>query len=508
MLLHLYEEKGTDLLQDLNGMYAFVIYDKKKGILFGARDRIGIKPFYYTLKNGKLAFASELKSLLVLPWVSRETDFTSLYHFVSLQFVPAPDSIFRDVKKLPAGYFFIYKPADNHFSVHRYWDLDVAHTEERPVAEWQEIIREKLKEAVKRWTLSDVPIACSLSGGLDSSSIVGLLAVSGAKDIRTYSLGFESSHEQECNELPLARKVSEKWGTKHHEIILKAEKVLEDIERMVWHLDEPYGGGLPSWYIYELIGRDVKVCLTGTGGDELFSNYGKYRIYEKGGWYMHLKKMRDAFLYHSSREITDGFKFPKGHFYHRYFSEAVKDELIFAGSNESQLKTEACLEDTWNRSNSDNPRNAVAYVDFKLQLPDEFLLVTDRFSMAHSVEARTPFLDHTLVELVFKIPPVIRTGWGEPKSFFKNVVKKLLPQELLTAPKKGFVLPLEVWTRNKLKPLIKDLLSPSYLKQQGIFSEDVYRRIVKPHLSSKRDYTPQVWTLLMFQMWHRKFVSE
>ena len=275
VLLHLYEENGTDLLHKLNGMFAFVLYDKKKGVLFGARDRIGIKPFYYICKDGKFAFASELKSLLTLPWVSKEINFTSLYHYVSLQFVPAPDSIFTDIKKLPAGHFFRYNLKQKQLDIDKYWDLDVTHFEERSVDEWLEIIRDNLKESVKRWTLSDVPIACSLSGGLDSSSMVGFLAQLGMADIRTYSLGFTSPDEQGCNELPIALKVAKKWGTKHYEIVLEPEKVLEDIKQMVWHLDEPYGGGLPSWYVYERIGRDVKVCLTGTGGDELFGNYGK-----------------------------------------------------------------------------------------------------------------------------------------------------------------------------------------------------------------------------------------
>ena len=174
---------------------------------------------------------------------------------------------------------------------------------------------------------------------------------------------------------------------------------------------------------------------------------------------------------------------------------------------EYRIETQALLENIWRESKSINPRNAVAYVDFRLQLPEEFLLVTDRFSMAHSVEARTPFLDHELVELVFRVPPHIRTGWSKPKSFFKNIVKDLLPSELLNAPKKGFILPLEKWTRLDLRPLIEDLLSKSYLKRQGIFSSRLYDIIIKPHLQQKRDYTQQVWTLFMFQMWYKRFID-
>jgi asparagine synthase (glutamine-hydrolysing) len=505
VLLHLYEEKGQDLLHDLNGMYAFVLYDKGKGVLFGARDRLGIKPFYYTCKKGRFAFASELKSLLLLPWIARDIDFTSLYHYISLQFVPSPDTIFRDIKKLSAGHCFTYSLAERNFRARAYWDPDVTTSEERSADAWAEIIRESLENAVRRWTLSDVPFGCSLSGGLDSSSIVGLLASTGGKDIRTYSLGFGSPHEQKCNELPLARKVSEKWGTKHQEIVLRPDKILEDIGKMVWHLDEPYGGGLPSWYIYELIGRDVKVCLTGTGGDELFGNYWKYTVYEKGGWYRKFEAVKESLALSSLREYKNSIKYPIGHFYHRYFSDAVKDEIIFRGHDVTDEGTEAYIGELWKKSGAGDPRNAVAYVDFKLQLPEEFLLVTDRFSMAHSVEARTPFLDHTVVELVYKMPPRMRTGDGDYKSFFKKIVADLLPEELVNAPKKGFVLPLETWTRHELRPMIEDLLSPEFLKRQGIFSEALFYRIVKPHISGRRNLTPQVWTLLMFQLWHKQY---
>jgi asparagine synthase (glutamine-hydrolysing) len=409
------------------------------------------------------------------------------------------------VKKLPAGHFFIYDLNKKYITVKKYWELDVTQIEERSPGEWKEIVSEKLKEAVKRWTLSDVPIACSLSGGLDSSAVVGILAGSGLGNIKTYSLGFEGEEEQGCNELPLARKVSEKWGAEHHEVTLKPEKIIDDLDRMVWHLDEPYAGGLPSWYIYELIGKDVKVALTGTGGDELFGNYGKYRIYERGRLYHHLKTVKDGITNLSFREVKDGYKYPAGHFYPRYFSDAFKDRIIFNGNYKTGLKTESLIEDLWNKSGTDNPRNSVAYVDFKLQLPEEFLHVTDRFSMAHSVEARVPFMDHSLVELVFRIPPVIRTGWNEPKSFLKQIIKDLIPKELLTAPKKGFVLPLQSWTRKELRPLIQETLSTAYLKQQGIFSVKLHDEIIKPHLQNKKDYTQQVWTLFMFQLWNKRY---
>lgn len=505
VLLHLYEDKGPDLLQDLNGMFAFVVYDKNKNLLFGARDRMGIKPFYYSHKSRRFAFASEFKSLLVLPWISRDICFNSLYHYISLQFVPAPESIFTDVKKLPAGHFFLYDVNKTELEVECYWDLRFKPDNRYSISDWKEILYKKLKEALNRWTLSDVPIACSLSGGLDSSALVGLLAKSGRRDIGTYSLGFEGNDQTNYNELPLARKVAKKWGTKHHELVLNPEQLLNDLEKMVWHLDEPYGGGLPSWYIFEFIGRDFKVAITGTGGDELFGNYGKWHAHEKHRLYKLAKSSRDACKWLNIREISDGLKFPRGHFYHKYFSDAVKDQLVFKSVSTNVTRTEALLEMLWNEQNQKSARNATAYVDFHMQLPEEFLLMTDRFSMAHSVEARVPFLDHELVELAFTVPPQIRTKKGDYKYLLREVVRDLLPSELLSAPKKGFTLPLPMWTRRELRPLIQELLGPSYLKKQGIFSNKVWGNIINPHLQGKIDFTQKVWTLFMFQMWFSRY---
>ena len=506
VLLHLYEEKGQALVHELNGMYAFVIYDKAQGIIFGARDRMGIKPFYYTTRDGKFAFASELKSLLVLPWVRKDIHSASLSHYLSLQFVPAPLTIFSDVEKLPAGHFFIYNVAEKTFRREQYWRLEVNKTENRSRAEWREVIRREMNQAVNRWTLSDVPVACSLSGGLDSSSLVAFLAQSGVKDLRTYSLGFAEEAEQGCNELPLARQVAERWGTRHQEVVLKAEEVLRDLKKMVWHMDEPYAGGLPSWYIYELVGRDVKVCLTGTGGDELFGNYGKWTVFQKPGWYRLLKNIKQALGARSWALWRDGLAYPAGHFYPRYFADALKNELCLDDAVGPGEGTEAMLEAKWQEAASADPENSVAYVDFAFQLPEEFLAVSDRFSMAHSVEARVPFLDHQLVELVFQMPAALRAPTGNPKGFLKEIVGDLLPRDLLTAPKRGFVLPLEAWLRRELQPMVRDVFAPGYLKEQKIFSSRLNAFYVQPFLKGDHSRTQQVWTLFMFQLWYQSFL--
>ncbi|MEO5355841.1 MAG: asparagine synthase (glutamine-hydrolyzing) [Nitrospirae bacterium YQR-1] len=507
VLLTLYQDMSVQMLSKLNGMFAFVIYDKKRGVIFGARDRVGIKPFYYTLKGGAFSFASELKSLLALDYVSKDIDFNSLYHYVSLQFVPAPNSIFNDIKKLPAGHFFTYTLSSRSLDVQRYWRLDVNNTEDRTEAQWLEIVQEKLREAIRRWTLSDVPLACSLSGGLDSSAIVAHLSEAGAGNLRTYSFGFTGQEGKELNELPLAAMVAKRYDTIHHEVTIESDTLIEDIDSMVWHLDEPYGGGLPSWYVYKIISNDVKVCLTGTGGDELFGNYEKYLIYERSALYRHLRALRDSAGQNVLKQIRDALNYPFGHFYHRYFSDAAKDSLVFDKKAPADESTEQLIENLRRASGTKSARNGVAYIDFQLQLPEEFLLVTDRFSMAHSLEARVPFLDHELIETVFKMSPQIRTGGGMMKSFLKKLLTDMLPPEVITGRKRGFVLPIELWMRNKLKPLLHQYFSPSYIKEQGIFSLDLYTKIAAPHIAGKANFTHQIWTLLMFQLWHRKFMA-
>ena len=345
--------------------------------------------------------------------------------------------------------------------------------------EWIEILRAELRAAVRRWTLSDVPIACSLSGGLDSSAVVGLLAEAGYPRIKTYSLGFVGEEEQLWNEIDLARQVAQRWGTDHHEIILEPNELLSDLASMVWHLDEPYGGGLPSWYVFREMSRDVKVGLTGTGGDELFGNYGKFRIYEAS-------KLLQASL--ASRRWADGrgdilarFLSPlatlsnslpsswrwigRGHFLSQlpriisepfgryyyanfdYLSDDRKRADVFRIQNGNLQDTASYLQRLYDASQAQDLRNGLAAVDFRTQLAEEFLFMTDRFSMAHSLEARVPFLDHVLVESVFRIPSSMRTTTGDLKYLFKMAVGDLLPQPLLNAPKRGFVLPIKLWLR-------------------------------------------------------------
>jgi asparagine synthase (glutamine-hydrolysing) len=540
VLLHLYEEKASSLLEDLNGMFAFVIHDQKRNQLFGARDRMGIKPLYYWQSNGIFAFASELKALLQLPFVERTIDEQSLFHYMTLLYVPDQASIIKGVRRLPPAHSFVYDLNNRQLKLQNYWQLRFDAEEHRSDEEWTEILRAELEAAVRRWILSDVPIACSLSGGLDSSAVVGLAMKAGCSRMKTYSLGFVGDGEQAWNEIDLARQVAQRWGTDHHEILLQPKELLSDLISMVWHLDEPYGGGLPAWYVFREMSRDVKVGLTGTGGDELFGNYGKFKVYEANKllqtslasrewscaagdilarFISPLATLSDSlpsswrwigrghFLSQLPRMISEPFG---SHYYANahYFSDDRKRADVLQIENGNLQDTASYLQNLYDASRARDLRNGLAAVDFRTQLAEEFLFMTDRFSMAHSLEARVPFLDHLLVETVFRIPPSRRTKAGDLKYLFKRAIGDLLPTPLLTGRKRGFVIPIKLWLRGELRPLVQRLLDPQRLRDQGLFKSSFYDCFVLPHLEERADFTWQVWTALMFQVWYLIFIEQ
>ena len=540
VLLHLYEEKGFSFLDDLNGMFAFVIHDQKRNLLFGARDRMGIKPLYYYSSGGRFLFASELKALLALPIIEREIDRQSLFHYMTLLYVPDAASIIKGVHRIPPAHSFIYDLKSRQLTLRKYWQLKFADDDHRSEEEWTEVLRTELQAAVRRWTLSDVPIACSLSGGLDSSAVVGLLADAGLPRIKTYSLGFVGEAEQSWNEIDLARQVAQRWGTDHHEIILEPQELLSDLAAMVWHLDEPYGGGLPSWYVFREMSRDVKVGLTGTGGDELFGNYGKFRTYEANKllraslasrrWSEASGRMLASFIAplstlsnslpsswpwigrgHLLSQLPRIINEPFGRYYYanfEYLSDDCKRAQVLRTQNGDLQDTASYLQNVYDLSEAPDLRNGLAAVDFRTQLAEEFLFMTDRFSMAHSLEARVPFLDHVLVETVFRIPPSVRTAAGDLKYLFKRAIGDLLPEPILNARKRGFVIPTKLWLRRELRPLVERLLHPERLHRQGLFQSTFYNSFVLPHLQGKADFTSQVWAALMFQIWHLIYIEQ
>ena len=488
VLLRGYERHGRDFLPRLNGMFAFAIHDRRRRVLLLARDRFGIKPLYYHAAGSRFAFASELRALLAVPGVARRIDPASLWHYVSLRFVPGDASIFDGLHRLPPGHLAELDLDSRRLRLDRWWRLRFEHDQAATRDEWVERLRAALQDAVSRWTLADVPLACSLSGGLDSSAVVGLLAELGHGDLRTYTLGFTSAEDASLNELPLAAALAARHGTDHHELVVDADDLLDDLLAMVWALDEPYGGGLPSWYVFHAIAEDVKVALTGTGGDELFGNYRRFVPFEAA----RLARLRrgDVRRYHFEPSY--------------YFTDAEKDELLV----DRGPPTAKLLQRVWDESGSSSPRDGVVYLDTATQLPDEFLQMTDRFSMAVSLEARTPYLDHELVELVARVPPQLRTSTHDPKGLLRDAVADLLTPAHLEAPKRGFVFPLARWLREELRPLAEHVLGDEHLARQGLFRPGLASRLLRPHVEGRRDESERLWPLLMFQLWHLLYVEE
>jgi asparagine synthase (glutamine-hydrolysing) len=504
VILHLYARDGARCTEQLNGMFAFAVFDRARRRLFLARDPLGIKPLFYWWDGSAFAFASELKSLLKLPRVSRDLDMDSLNFYLSLQYTPPERTIYSAIRKLAAGHTLTLNLARREPELAAYWFPPVA----TPYISsgHDEVIRElrrRLESAATAWTMSDVDVGVSLSGGIDSATIVGLLASRGHR-LKTWTLGFDGdpSDGGDLDERQMARVVAERWKTEHHEIVVRPTALLDDLDSMVAQLDEPYGGGLPSWYVFREMSRDVKVALTGTGGDELFGNYGKWRRmqFPSAGWAT--RRIRSWQAHGVGQCLAN----PHGSLFKVQFGERDRRTLMRDVVPAQGVPTK--LEQLWRECGARDPRSAVAYVDMRTQLPEEFLMMTDRFSMAWSIEARTPFLDRPLVEFVMGLPPKVRNPAGAGKATLIDAVRDLLPDALITGHKRGFVLPTAAWLRAELRPLLNHYLGRAFLERQGLFRSDLYDHMVRPHQAGRGDLSEKLWTLLMFQLWWQRNLGE
>jgi len=497
VLLELLIREGRRALPKLNGMFAFALFDRQEQVLLCARDRFGIKPLYYSTLAGRFAFASELKSLLELPWIERKPDLQSVFHYFSLHYVPGAASAIDGVRRLEPGALLELNVATRGVVTEQWWQptFGAGKVDKR---ELTERLSNVLAAAVDRWAIADVPIGCLLSGGLDSSTVVSLLAKRGHQ-LKTFTVGFTGPGEQAWDEMKLARLIATQYRTEHEEIVLEPESLLDDLADMVWSLDEPYGGGLPSWSVFKAMSGHVKVAMTGTGGDELFGNYNKYAG---------LEGRIAGFLPALARHSVDRERFDREFFRRYYYASDAQKRAALTAKFDASSDTESTL---WMRFGAGGPdralRDRVAATDLATQLPDEFLLMTDRFSMAYSIEARTPFLDNELAAEVFSIAAAQRLNPRLYKHLLRDVAAKLLPQDLMNAPKRGFVIPLKLWLRGRLQPLVRRLLDPRRLAEQGLVQPDFLERFAIPHFAQAADNTQRLWNMLMFQLWWDVFIS-
>jgi len=517
-IVHAYEEWGTDAIRRLRGMFGLALWDTRTRTLLLARDRVGIKPLYYAVSAGRLCFGSELKSLLCDPDLPTDIDVDALDHYLSFLYTPRDTSIFKDVHKLPPGHLVTWQ--DGRLHVQQYWqpaaEEPYAGTERDAQADLQQV----LLDAVASHMISDVPIGAFLSGGVDSSLVVALMARLSPSRVKTFSIGFD---EPAFDELEHARKVAEYYGTDHHEFVVRPD-ALGILDDLIGHFDEPFAdsSAIPTWYVSEMAGRHVTVVLSGDGGDELFGGYDRYlphpRVvafdrYAPTGL-RRVAALAGAQLPHGTRGknfLRHVGQSERGRYIDaiRYFASDEKPALLSRDIRASLAATdpEARLARHFDRYAALPWPSQMMRFDLETYLPEDVLTKVDRMSMAHSIESRVPLLDNAVIDFANALPSSLKIKNGRRKHILKEVAAQLLPDGLVNRVKQGFGVPLGVWFRGGLKELFADtLLSPAAL-QRGYFEPRFVTRIVNEHLSGRRDHTLRLWQLVVFERWHRQYVG-
>jgi len=530
VLLAMYAAHGEGMLEQLNGIYAFAIWDTVAGDLFLARDRLGVKPLYYSQHDGVLYFASEVKALLpALPAPRIRPD--AVADYLTFLWVPDPDTMFEGVYKLPPGHCARFR--DGKHSVRQWWDLSFA-PEQRDEAQWSDAVRTGVQDAIRRQMVSDVPLGAFLSGGIDSSAIVAEIKRA-AGEVTTYTVGFsyeDLQHEIVPDDVKYSRVVAEQFGVDYHERILEAD-VVDLLPRLVWHLDEPVAdpAGITTFLICSAARERLTVVLSGMGGDEVFAGYPRHLAARLG-------RMADVIprsIRHGARVASEGrltvgrpgrlrgprrnlMKLMRGidatpqERYLTYCSYYRPDELPAMLSGD--LRAELAGHDPFRRHRAYFERvanehwlNQLLYVDMKTFLPCLNLTYTDKMSMAASAEVRVPLLDDEVVELASRIPPELKLRRLTRKYIFKRSMEGVLPKQVIWRPKAGFGAPLRSWLVGDLKPLVDDVLSPSAIARRGLFDPDEVQRLIRANAEGVEDNALRLWELLTLELWQQEFVD-
>jgi asparagine synthase (glutamine-hydrolysing) len=523
VIVHLYEDHGQDCVQHLRGMFGFALWDAGQRRLFLARDRLGIKPLYYTLAGQRLIFGSEIKAILRHPEVVVRPDLEALSNFLSLKYVPAPQTMFEGIFALPPGCTLTCD--EDGATVRPYWDLSFARHDSRPVSEaaCAEQLESLLQQSVREHLMSDVPFGAFLSGGVDSSTIVALMSQFLDEPVKTFSVGF-TGEGAAFSELPYARLVSERYQTDHHEVLIGARDLIDLAEKVVWHLDQPIAdeAALANYMVAELASRHVKMVLTGEGGDELFAGYARYVGERLASVARHVPAPARSLALAASARLP-GLRRPKIALFalcqadeitrltswFPLFNHAAKAALL-SGELRRQLdgaSSDAVFARQLAGSDATDPLSRMLYVDTKLWLPDDLLARGDKMSMAASLEARVPLLDHRLVEFAASLPPHLKVRRLARKYLLKKVAGRWLPREILERKKQGFPMPMSVWFRGEARQFVRDLLSPTTLRRRGLFDPGYVERLLGEHEAGSADHGGLVWGLLGVELWHRLFVD-
>jgi asparagine synthase (glutamine-hydrolysing) len=522
-ILHAYEEYGAQCARHLRGMFAFAIWDARRQELFIARDRAGKKPLYYTVTpRGTLLFGSELKSLREHPEFHGEMSVEALDAYLTFGYVPDPLTIFRDVHKLPPGHHLTFSAGK--VRVEEYWDFPYEEPQVEPARNEEDCLdelRALLDEAVRVRLVADVPLGAFLSGGVDSSAVVGLMARHTPRPVKTFSIGF---HEDSYNELKYARVAAKKFGTDHHEFVVTPD-ICEIVDELVWHFDEPFAdsSAIPTYMVSKLAREFVKVVLSGDGGDELFGGYTRYAIDRKRSGFARLPRvLRKGLMQPLGRRLPHG-AWGRNYIYVNAFEPLdryIEDISIFTRLNKPSLYTEdfrrklgtteaaARFREYTARSRAEDALDPLLYLDSKTYLPGDILTKVDRMSMAVSLEARAPLLDHKLIEFVCtRIPASMKMKGLETKHIFKRAVEGLVPAEILNRPKQGFGVPIEQWINEQLRERVRGTLTEARTRQRGLIEPRYVNLLLDEHERGRRDHATALWALFMLELWQRTFTD-
>ena len=528
-ILHAHEEWGERCVDRFRGMFAFAVWDIRKQKLFLARDRFGIKPLFYAVRNRTLYFASEMKAILACGDVAADLDEAALACYFTLSYIPAPHTIFRGIRKLLPGHTLTWHDGD--CTIRKYWDLSVVPDRSKGERYFIDGFMDRFRGSVHAHLMSEVPLGAFLSGGIDSSAVVAMMGGNGSGPVNTFSIGFGGNTGGYLDERSYARMVAERYATNHyeHEVLPDPRGIVETIVRS---FDEPFAddSAIPSYYVCKMAREHVTVALSGLGGDEAFGGYERYLGFKLRGLYNRLPGFIRTGLVRSMverlPERADGHytvnhlkrfvrssELPADQAYYGYISRLSPSlqRTLFADAGRFEHHQDACRELVLRHFNSpavhDAPDslNRVLYCDIKTYLPDDILTVTDRMSMQHSLEVRVPYVDHEVLEFCASIPPEMKLKWLTKKYLLKKATAPLLPKEVLNHRKQGFVGPMAHWLRTDLKAYVLETLDEKNLAKHGLLNSRTIKRIIAEHFSGREIHDTLIWSLVVFQKWFDQY---
>jgi asparagine synthase (glutamine-hydrolysing) len=521
VVLQAYQQYGIDFLQHLNGMFGLAIWDAGENRLLIARDRVGVKPLYYYSDENRVIFGSEIKSILSVPGINPGLDHDGLTAYFKYGFTPAPLTMFKNIYKLPPAHFMSLQ--DGRVSIQKYWDVSYANKFRDSEEELSEQLYELLKSSVKYQMIADVPLGAFLSGGIDSSSIVHLMKELESKHTSTYSIGFGAGFDSH-NELDAAGRFAKDYQTNHHEIVVRPD-ASRLFPQLIASLDEPLADSsfVMTYLVSKLARESSTVILSGVGGDELFGGYRRYLNVRLDKYFKRIpapvrngiiRRVVSTFPADRNSRLLNMVRLAKAYLktsdlapaqqyaaYTSVFSENSPSILV-AGPSEIDDFHQRYFDEC----DSDNELDKLLHFDLKTSLPDQLLMLTDKMSMAVSLEARVPYLDHRVVEFAARLPDSMKLNGFSLRSIQKKAFRGRFPDYVFSQKKKGFGAPIGSWMREDLREMVLDLLSESHLKSQGIFEPEVVGKYLNSHFSMREDYTDQLLALLSFQIWYEAYL--